>query len=164
MQDILPDLCDEYPDQVNVFSPIFQHYGGVTHFSGELVTVKCFEDNSMVKQLLATPGHGRVLVVDGGGSVRRALLGDMIATEAVAQGWAGIVIYGAVRDVVTLATLPLGVCALAACPIKTAKLGQGEIGVPIVIDGINVLPGMHIYADPNGVLIAKGALDTKDFN
>ncbi|MGL4473475.1 MAG: putative 4-hydroxy-4-methyl-2-oxoglutarate aldolase [Shewanella sp.] len=158
MYDLLPDLCDKYPNSVTVLPPIFQHFGGSKNFSGEIVTVKCFEDNSMVKQLLATPGLGRVLVVDGQGSLRRALLGDMIAANATEQGWAGIVIYGAVRDVVAISGLTLGVCALAACPIKTEKLGKGEINVDVTIENILIRPGMYLYADPNGILICNQPL------
>lgn len=157
-QDLLPDLCDEFPELVQVVQPMFMTYGGRPTFSGEIVTVKTCEDNSRVKELLAEPGHGRVLVVDGAGSLRKALLGDMIAESAVQQGWSGVVLYGAVRDVHALGQLDLGVQALGAIPVRTARQGLGEVNVPVTFGGVTFSPGQFLYADRNGILVAPHAL------
>ena len=122
------------------------------------ITVKCFEDNSKVKELLATPGAGRVLFVDGGGSLRRALLGDLIAASAVKQGWSGVVVYGAVRDVDALAEMDLGVQALGTTPLKTERRGLGDANVPVRVAGVSIKSGDWLYADNNGVIISPRAL------
>jgi regulator of ribonuclease activity A len=152
-----PDLCDRFPD-VQVAEPVFRSFGGQARFAGPAVTVKCLNDNSRVRELAMTPGEGRVIVVDGGGSLRRALLGDLIAANAVKHGWSGLVIFGCVRDVEVLATLPLGVQALAAHPMKTDRRDLGEIDVPVSFAGVSVTPGDWIYADANGVLVANAKL------
>lgn len=152
------DLCDDHPDDVRVCEPMFANYGGRGAFGGRIVTVKCFEDNSRVKELLATPGEGRVLVVDGGGSLRCALLGDLIGESAVKQGWAGVIVYGCVRDVDALAELDLGVQALASIPLKSVRKGIGEVDVPVTFGGITFVPGEYVYADNNGVIVAGKAL------
>lgn len=157
-QDILPDLCDDFPALVQVVEPMFINYGGRQAFSGEIVTVKTCEDNSRVKELLAEPGYGRVLVVDGAGSLRKALLGDMIAESAVQNGWSGVVVYGAVRDVNALGQLDLGVQALGAIPLRTERKGLGEVNVPVTFGGVTFLPGQFLYADNNGILVAPHAL------
>ncbi len=154
-----PDLCDDYPDEVRVLAPLFKTYGGRSAFGGQVVTVRCFEDNSRVKEVLASPGDGRVLVVDGAASTRCALMGDMIAASAHAQGWAGVIIYGAVRDVEALAGIDLGVQALAAIPLKSVRRGQGETGVPLFLGGQKICPGDYIYADHNGVIVAARPLE-----
>ncbi len=156
--DLLPDLCDLFPERVNVFECQFNHYGQHQLFYGQAVTVKCFEDNSVVKKLVNTPGNGKVIVVDGGGSTRRALLGDMLAEAAVANGWSGLVINGYIRDVATINTLALGVKALGTTPIKTDKRDIGELNVPIRFSGVTVTQGDWVYADQNGVLISKEEL------
>ena len=153
-----PDLCDANPDEVRVADPIFRSYGGRDFFGGQIVTVKCFEDNSKVKELVATPGKGKVLVVDGGGSLRRALLGDQLASQAAANGWEGILINGCLRDVQIIATLDLGVQALASHPMKTEKRGLGEVDVPVTFAGLTLLPGEWLYADANGILVSSSAL------
>ena len=158
MLDLLPDLCDQHFDQLSVMDPIFQSYGKATIFSGQAVTVKCFEDNSLVKELAGMPGQGRILVIDGGGSTRRALLGDMIAENAVNNGWAGFIIYGAIRDVATINTLELGVKAITACPVKTEKRGLGDAGIDLQFAGVSIAEGDYIYADLNGVVVAKEPL------
>ncbi|CAN7423964.1 ribonuclease E activity regulator RraA [Pseudoxanthomonas sp. LjRoot143] len=152
-----PDLCDQFPD-VQVAEPVFRNFGGQVRFAGPAVTVKCLNDNSRVRELAMTPGEGRVIVVDGGGSLRRALLGDLIAGNAVKNGWSGLVIFGCVRDVEVLATLPLGVQALASHPMKTDRRDLGEVDVPVSFAGVSVTPGDWIYADANGVLIAHARL------
>lgn len=153
--DLLPDLCDQYPEHVNVFECQFKHYGMQGTFFGQAVTVKCFEDNSVVKKLVNTPGNGKVIVVDGGGSTRRALLGDMLAEAAVRNGWAGLVINGCIRDVATINGLAIGVKALGTTPIKTDKRDIGDLNIPIRFAGVNVREDDWVYADFNGVLVSQ---------
>jgi len=154
-----PDLCDAFPDLVQVCDPLFANFGGRDGFCGQIVTVKCFEDNSKVKEQLALPGKGKVLVVDGGGSLRCALLGDQVAAEAAKNGWEGVLIYGCVRDVDALAETNLGVQALAAHPKKTEKRGQGDVNLPVTFAGLTFHPGHFLYADNNGVIISPKALN-----
>ncbi|WP_087757373.1 putative 4-hydroxy-4-methyl-2-oxoglutarate aldolase [Aeromonas salmonicida] len=158
MLDLLPDLCDQHGDALQVADPLFHDFGGKPLFYGQAVTLSCYEDNSLVRELVNRPGKGRVMVIDGGGSLRRALLGDQLAIKAAEQGWEGIVIFGAVRDVGTLATLALGVKALAACPVKTEKLGQGELDAVVSFAGVTIHPGDYVYADLNGVLVSATRL------
>ena len=158
MLDLLPDLCDQHGDALQVADPLFHEFGGKPLFYGQAVTLSCYEDNSLVRELVNRPGQGRVMVIDGGGSLRRALLGDQLAIKAAEQGWEGIVIFGAVRDVGTLATLALGVKALAACPVKTEKLGQGELDAVVSFAGVTIHPGDYVYADLNGVLVSAARL------
>jgi len=153
-----PDLCDAYPDRVRVLEPMLINFGGIDRFGGEVVTVKCFEDNSVVKELAASPGKGRVMVVDGGGSMRRALLGDQVTATARDNGWAGFLIYGCIRDVDDIGALELGVQALGTVPVKTEKLGVGQTDVPVTFGGVTFHPGDWVYADNNGVVVADGAL------
>jgi regulator of ribonuclease activity A len=148
------DLCDDHPDDVRVCEPIFANFGGRSTFSGEIVTVKCHEDNSRVKETLATPGKEKVLVVDGGGSMRCALIGDMIGESAVKNGWEGVIIYGCVRDVDALADLDLGVQALGAIPLKSVRLGVGEMNLPVTFAGVTFRSGEYVYADNNGIVVS----------
>lgn len=152
-----PDLADEEPGARALLLP-WRDFGARTAFGGRAVTVKCFEDNSLVKELVQTPGDGRVIVVDGGLSLRRALLGDQLAAKAAANGWSGLVIAGVVRDVEILETIMLGIKALGCCPHKTDKRGEGQCDIPLDIGGATVNPGDHIYADRNGVLVSVEAL------
>lgn len=149
-----PDLCDAYPE-VNVLEPLFRDFGGKPAFAGRIVTVRCMEDNSRVREQVESEGTGKVLVVDGGGSLRHALLGDMLAEKAVANGWAGLLINGGVRDVEVLANLPLGIKALAATPMRTDKRGLGDVDVPVRFGGVSFVPGQWLYADANGVIVAE---------
>ncbi|KFN19213.1 MULTISPECIES: putative 4-hydroxy-4-methyl-2-oxoglutarate aldolase [Aeromonas] len=158
MLDLLPDLCDQHGDALQVADPLFHNFGGKPLFYGQAVTLSCYEDNSLVRELVTRPGQGRVMVIDGGGSLRRALLGDQLAIKAAEQGWEGILIHGAVRDVGTLATLALGVKALAACPVKTEKRGQGELDAVVSFAGVTIHPGDYVYADLNGVLVSATRL------
>jgi len=148
------DLYDERGDELASVALQFQSLGGRSHFSGPVRTVRCFQDNALVKSTLATPGNGAVLVVDGGGSLGTALMGDMIAESAVANGWAGVVINGAIRDRVAVAALDLGVKALGSNPKKSAKAGAGEVDVEVVIDGVTFRPGATVWCDPDGILVA----------
>ena len=158
------DLLDDHPEKhIQVMTPsmdgkLFKSYGARKSFAGQAVTVKCFEDNSRVKELLATDGAGKVLVVDGGASMRCALMGDMIAESAVKNQWDGVVIYGCVRDVDAIAELDLGVHALAAIPQKSNRKGIGEMGLTLYFGGVSIHPGDYIYADNNGIVIAKEKL------
>ncbi|WDS36004.1 ribonuclease E activity regulator RraA [Pseudoxanthomonas sp.] len=149
-----PDLCDAYPE-ANVVEPLFRDFGGKHAFAGQIVTIRCREDNSRVREQVESEGTGKVLVVDGGGSLRHALLGDMLAEKAVANGWSGIVINGGVRDVEVIANLPLGVKALGATPRKTDKRGLGEVDIPVRFGGVSFVPGHWLYADANGVIVAE---------
>ncbi|MDM5071424.1 MULTISPECIES: putative 4-hydroxy-4-methyl-2-oxoglutarate aldolase [Aeromonas] len=158
MLDLLPNLCDQHGDALQVADPLFHNFGGKPLFYGQAVTLSCYEDNSLVRELVTRPGQGRVMVIDGGGSLRRALLGDQLAIKAAEQGWEGILIHGAVRDVGTLATLALGVKALAACPVKTEKRGQGELDAVVSFAGMTIHPGDYVYADLNGVLVSATRL------
>ena len=153
-----PDLCDQFSDLVQVVAPMFKNYGGIAAFGGEIVTVKCFEDNSLVKEQLALPGAGKVLVVDGGGSLRKALLGDVIAASAVKNNWSGVLVYGCIRDVDAIGAMPLGVQALNSIPLKTERRGIGELNVAVTFGGVTFKPGEFIYADNNGVISASNAL------
>lgn len=153
-----PDLCDQYGDDVQVADPIFKHYGGIRRFGGEVMTVKCFEDNSKVAEWVKTPGNGRILVVDGGGSPRRSLLGDNLAAAAVANGWSGIVIYGYLRDVEEIEPMALGVMALGTIPRKTEKRNLGDINIAVTFAGVTIRPGDYLYADGTGMIVAQKAL------
>jgi len=153
-----PDLCDAFPDLVRVMEPMFMNFGGRSSFGGEIVTIKCHEDNSLVKETAATNGTGKVMVVDGGASMRRALLGDMIAENAVNNGWEGFIIYGCIRDVDTITELNLGVQALNTIPVKTDKRGVGDLNIPIQFAGVSMKPGEYIYADNNGIIVSSQAL------
>lgn len=158
------DLLDDHPEKdLQVVTPsmdgkFFKSYGARQSFAGQVVTVKCFEDNSRVKELLATDGRGKVLVVDGGASMRCALMGDMIAESAVNHHWNGVVIYGCVRDVDAIAKLDLGIHALAAIPQKSNRKGIGEVDLTLYFGGISINSGDYIYADNNGIVIAKEKL------
>lgn len=152
-----PDLSDEAPE-ARAIELQFGNYGAIKQFSGEVVTIKCHEDNSLVKACVDEAGAGRVVVVDGGGSMRRALLGDMLAEKAAVNGWAGLVINGVIRDVDQIGETALGVQALGTCPVKTEKLGVGQRDVVITIGAVDIAPGDYIYADNNGVLVSKKPL------
>ncbi len=155
MLDLLPDLFDLYPEQLQLAEPLFNDYGGKIIFSGEIITVSCFNDNSKVKELVATDGTGKVMIVDGKGSTTHALLGDMLAEQAVTNGWEAIVINGCIRDAGTIATLPIAVKALGCNPIKTEKLGIGEINTNISFAGIEFVAGQYIYGDANGLAVSE---------
>lgn len=153
------DLCDAHEGKVSVVTGLnWFSYGGRRAFSGEVVTVKCFEDNSRVKEHLATPGKGKVLVVDGGGSLRNALIGDMIAENAVVNGWEGVIIYGACRDVDELAKLDIGVVTLGCVPIKSVRRGEGQLNVDLHFGGVTIHPGDYIYVDNNGIVVSREKL------
>ena len=154
-----PDLCDAFAEHVRVVIGLnWQSYGARKAFGGPVVTIKCFEDNSRLKELVGQPGDGRVLVVDGGGSLRHALIGDLLAAKARDNGWAGVVIYGACRDVEVLADIEVGVLALGSVPIKSVRRGEGQIDVELSFGGVTIQPGDYLYADANGVIVSDRML------
>lgn len=152
------DLCDAFPDQVSVLAPVFTNFGGREAFTGPAETIQTHEDNSRVREAVAEPGGGRVLVVDGGASLKRALVGGDLAAMAAKNGWAGLIVNGAVRDSAELKAEPLGVLALALCPMKTEKRGLGTRGEPVAVAGVVIRRGDWIYADADGVITARDAL------
>ena len=154
-----PDVCDDFLDQLQVLEPLFTEFGGKAKFCGEIVTIKCFEDNSLVKQTLGSAGHGKVLVVDGGGSLRCALLGDLLGAMAVQNGWQGVLINGCVRDVEILKGMDFGVRALNCLPLKSNKRNEGQLNVAIRFAGVNFEPGQYLYADENGIVVAREKLN-----
>ena len=147
------DLYDEHGDALDSCDVQLRQFGALPRFSGPAVTVRCHEDNALLKSVLSEPGEGRVLVVDGGGSVHRALMGDMIAGIAVSNGWAGVVIHGAVRDVAVLRTLEVGIKALGSNPRKSTKTGAGDRDVPVTFGGATFVPGAMVYSDDDGVVV-----------
>lgn len=152
------DLCDAYSDQLQVVEPLFRDFGGRVHFHGAIATLKVFEDNSLVRRALETPGEERVLVVDGGGSLRCALLGDQLGELAVKNGWAGIVVYGCIRDSDAIGQLDLGVKAITTHPLKSVKRGGGQENIDVRFLGVTFRPGAWLYADADGIVVSDGAL------
>ncbi|MEU1684667.1 ribonuclease E activity regulator RraA [Micromonospora sp. NPDC005707] len=147
------DLYDRHGDALGSCDTQLRQFGGVRAFAGRAVTVRCFQDNALVKSIVAEPGEGRVLVVDGGGSLHTALMGDLIAGTAAESGWAGVVINGAVRDVVALGALPIGIKALGTNPRKSAKTGAGERDVPVSFGNCVFPPGAEVHSDDDGVVV-----------
>ncbi|MEQ8288907.1 MAG: ribonuclease E activity regulator RraA [Gammaproteobacteria bacterium] len=153
------DLYDKYEEQLQIATPMFNDYGGNKTFSGPADTVKVFEDNSLVRGALEEPGEGKVLIVEGGGSLRCALLGDMLAELGKKNGWAGVIVYGCIRDSAVIAEMEIGVKALNTNPRKSVKRGQGERNVPVSFADVTIEPGNYIYADEDGFVISKEKLD-----
>ena len=158
MKIVTPDLCDAYPEAVRIVEPLFTNYGGRESFGGEIITVKCHEDNSLVKEHVGNPGQGRVMVVDGGGSLRCALLGDMLAEKAAENNWAGLIIFGCIRDVDEIRKTDLGVQALRTIPIKSNRQGRGDLNIPVTFGGVTFHPGEYVYADNNGIIVSSQEL------
>ena len=152
------DLYDAFGDDLQVCEPVFTHYGGYGKFCGPIETIKCFEDNSLVGEMVSREGKDRVLVVDAGGSKRCAMLGDRLAQKAVDNGWAGILMFGCIRDAEDIATMPIGVCAMATIPRKSIKKGFGEVGLAVVFAGVTFQSGAWLYADRDGVVVADRQL------
>jgi regulator of ribonuclease activity A len=152
------DLCDLHEARLRSCSLQFRQFGALTRFCGAIRTVKCYDDNILMRRTLETLGEGRVLVVDGAGYLGSALIGDQIALLAQQNGWAGVVIHGAVRDVVALAGIELGVKALGSNPRKSGKAGIGQMDVPVVLGGVTFHPGEWIYSDEDGLLVAAEGL------
>lgn len=158
------DLCDAHKNdasgQFRVLPPLFQSYGALPRFCGPVVTVKCFEDNTPVKAAVESEGRNRVLVVDGGASLRRALLGGNLGAAAARNGWAGVVIDGCVRDVAELAACQIGIRALATMPLPTERRADGQTNVPVLVQGVWVRPGDWLYADEDGMVVSDRNLLT----
>jgi regulator of ribonuclease activity A len=157
-----PDLCDQFEDQLGhglrAVAPMFQRFGGRAAFAGEIVTLKLFEDNSLVREALGENGKGKVLVIDGGGSLRCALVGDQLAILARENGWEGIVIYGCIRDSGDINGIDIGMRALNTHPQKSIKKGIGERDLPVTFGGVTFHPGEFLYADEDGVLVSAAPL------
>ncbi|MCU7892923.1 MAG: ribonuclease E activity regulator RraA [Candidatus Thiodiazotropha sp. (ex Ustalcina ferruginea)] len=147
------DLYDIHEEKLQICNPGFCHYGGHHAFHGAIATLKCFEDNSLVRDQLDQPGQGRVLVVDAGGSLRCAMLGDLLAQKGVDNGWAGVLMFGCIRDAVEIGEMPLGVMALATNPRKSVKKGVGEVGGEVNFSGVTFKPGEWLYADEDGIVV-----------
>lgn len=154
------DLCDAHEDKVRVVSPMFRSYGGRRSFCGPIATLKLFEDNGLVRAAVQSAGNGRVLVIDGGGSLRRALVGDQLALLAVKNGWSGLVVFGAIRDSRAIGDMDIGVFALATHPQKTLKKNEGDVDIPVCFGGVTFCPGEWLYADEDGVIVSTQPLTT----
>jgi regulator of ribonuclease activity A len=152
------DLCDAHGDAVRVVAPLFRDYGGSRRFAGVISTVKVHEDNALVRAALEQAGGGRVLVIDGGGSLRTALLGDQLASLAHDNGWAGVIVHGCIRDAEAVGAVAIGVKALATHPRKSGKKGWGERDVPVAFGGVTFTPGEWLAADPDGIVVAAKPL------
>jgi regulator of ribonuclease activity A len=153
------DLYDAHGEALQIASPVFRDFGGRVAFEGPVATLKVFEDNSLVRGALEEPGGGRVLVVDGGGSMRCALVGDMLAELGRVNGWAGIVVYGCVRDADVLSGMDIGIKALGTNPRKSVKKGEGACDIVLRFADLVVAPGQHLYADRDGIVVAATRLD-----
>ena len=152
------DLCDAHESKIRVVAPMFRSFGGRRAFGGPIATLKIFEDNSLVRTALEQAGDGRVLVIDGGGSLRCALVGDQLALLGVKNGWAGVIVYGCIRDSRPIAEMDIGVFALATHPMKTVKRGIGEADVPVTFGGVTFAPGRYVYADEDGIIVSETSL------
>jgi len=152
------DICDEYGDAVAVAEPLLGNFGGISAFGGTIATLKVFEDNTLVRAALDTPGNGRVLIVDGGGSLRCALVGDQLAHLGVTNGWAGIIVYGCIRDSAAISGMPIGVQALGTHPRKSVKKGEGTADIAVTFAGITFHPGDQVVADDDGIIVCKKPL------
>lgn len=152
-------LCDIYADLIDVIDPIFSNYGGRHSFGGKVVTIKCFEGTGLIQKIVATEGTGKVLVIDGGGSTRRALIDINIAEIAAENGWEGIICYGSVRDVDAIEEIELGIQGLVSIPVGANDNEFGEVDVAINFGGVTILPDDHIYADNTGIILSADPLD-----
>ena len=153
------DLCDQLGDTAFVAEPMLSNNGGMTAFGGQMATLKVFEDNTLVRAALETPGLDRVLVVDGGGSFRCALVGDQLASLGVKHGWAGIIVYGCIRDSQTMSGMPIGVQALGTHPRRSIKKGEGAADIPVTFAGVTFKPGSWLYADDDGLFVTTRRID-----
>ena len=156
------ELCDLYAEQVDVVEPIFSSFGGVSNFYGKVTTVKCFESNGLIAEVLEENGEGRVLIVDGGGAVRRGLIDAELAQLAVDNGWEGIIVYGAVRQIQQLENLDIGIHALAPIPVSADESSAGESDIPVNFGGVPFFPEDYIYADLTGIILSQEPLDLED--
>ena len=152
------DLVDAHETLVQSCDLQFRDFGGRARFHGRIRTVRCHQDNALLKRILSEPGEGCVLVIDGGGSLHCALVGDVIAGLGVANGWAGVVVHGAIRDSIAIGGLDLGVKALGTNPRKSTKTSAGEADVPVEFGGVTFDPGAYVYSDEDGILVSPEAL------
>ncbi len=152
-------LCDIYSEQVDVVEPMFSNFGGCASFAGQVTTVKCFEDNGVIREILEQDGLGRVLLIDGGGSLRRALIDAELASLAEENDWEGMVVYGCVREVDELEDMSIGIQALASIPVGASSQGIGEVDIPVNFGGVTFLPEDYLYADNTGVILSQEPLD-----
>ncbi|MCG6269135.1 ribonuclease E activity regulator RraA [Vibrio furnissii] len=157
-------LCDIYLDQVDVVEPMFSNFGGCASFAGQVTTIKCFEDNGLIRETLEQDGLGRVLLIDGGGSLRRALVDAELAAIAEENEWEGIVVYGCVREVDELEDMSIGIQALASIPVGAPAQGIGEVDVPVNFGGVTFLPEDYLYADNTGIILSQEPLNTADLD
>lgn len=158
------ELCDLYADQVDVVEPIFSSFGGASQFFGKVTTIKCFENNGLIAEVLEENGEGRVLVVDGGGAVRRALVDAELAQLAADNGWEGIIVYGAVRQIQQLENIDIGIHAIAPIPVGADENDIGENDIPVNFGGVTFFPEDYIYADLTGIILSQEPLDLDDFD
>ncbi|MCG9651160.1 ribonuclease E activity regulator RraA [Vibrio brasiliensis] len=152
-------LCDIYLEQVDVVEPMFSNFGGCASFAGQITTVKCYEDNGLIREILEQDGLGRVLLIDGGGSLRRALIDAELASLAEENEWEGIVVYGCVREVDELEDMSIGIQAIASIPVGATSQGVGEVDIPVNFGGVTFLPEDYLYADNTGVILSQEPLD-----
>lgn len=153
------EMCDIYTDLIDVLEPVFSNYGGRCSFGGKVVTIKCFENNGLIAELVETDGTGKVLVIDGGGSTRRALINISIAEQAAKNNWEGIICFGSVRDVDALEDVDIGIQGLLSIPVGASASSIGESDLAINFAGVTFLPDDHIYADNTGVILSPDPLD-----
>lgn len=156
------ELCDIYLDQVDVVEPIFSSFGGVSSFYGKVTIVKCFENNGLISEILEEDGEGRILVVDGGGAVRRALIDAELAQLAADNGWEGIIVYGAIRQLQQLENIEIGIHALAPIPVSADDKSIGEVDVPVNFAGVTFFPEDYVYADLTGIILSQEPLELED--
>lgn len=158
------ELCDLYSDQVDVVEPIFSSFGGASSFFGKITTVKCFESNGLIAEVLEEEGEGRVLLVDGGGAVRRALIDAELAQLAMDNGWEGIIVYGAVRQLDMLERLDIGIHALTPIPVGADNTDVGEVDTPVNFGGVTFFPEDYVYADLTGIILSQELLDLNEIS
>lgn len=156
------ELCDIYLDQVDVVEPIFSSFGGASSFYGKITTLKCFENNGLIAETLEEDGEGRVLVIDGGGAVRRALIDAELAQLAADNHWEGIIVYGAIRQIDQLENIDIGIHALAPIPVGADQENYGETDVAVNFGGVTFFPEDYLYADLTGIILSQEALDLEE--
>ncbi|WOH37079.1 ribonuclease E activity regulator RraA [Thalassotalea fonticola] len=153
------ELCNLYADSIDVLEPMLSNYGGRSSFGGTVVTIKCFESNGIINEVVEQDGTGKVLVIDGGGSTRRALVDSYTAETAAKNGWEGIICYGSVREVDLLEEIELGIQAMVSIPVGAEDTDVGETDLAVNFAGVTILPDDHIYADNTGIILSQDALD-----
>ncbi|QJY40909.1 ribonuclease E activity regulator RraA [Vibrio cholerae] len=151
-------LCDIYLDQVDFVEPMFSNFGGCASFAGQITTIKCYEDNGVIRETLEHDGLGRILLIDGGGSLRRALIDAELAALAEENEWEGIVVYGCVREVDELEEMSIGIHAIASIPVGATSEGIGEVDIPVNFGGVTFLPEDYLYADNTGIIFSQKPL------